>query len=461
MLITILATIVVLGILILVHELGHFITAKMADIEVPRFSIGLGPKAWGFKRGETEYVISWLPLGGYVKMAGMEELESVEGGAERAEGTETAMVWDEGALSAGAHRARARDFDSKSLPARAMVISAGVIMNFLFAFVVFAIAAMIWGVDPVPDSRIYGVDAAQLPAGAEALAQVPSGARLIGIGDRRIADWLDLRRAILLTPAGPTTFRFEGAPPAAVRIPSADSLRAALFLSLQPVVPSVLGQIVEESPAERAGLRPGDRVVAAAGAPVETWQELVQAVQAHPVAELELRVLRDGRELAVTVVPAADTLEIEGRREVIGRMGVAPPRDRPGPIGALGHGMSRTREMTGVTLEFLGNLVTGRASPRNVGGPILIGQLSGRFARAGLEAFLTFMAVFSINLAILNLLPIPVLDGGQLVFLGIEAIRGKALSFEWRMRLTQVGLVLILMIMAWAFGSDILRVLGL
>src|SRR5688500_2488111 len=144
--ITILATIVVLGVLIFVHELGHFVTAKFMDIEVPRFSIGLGPKAFGFKRGETEYVVSWLPLGGYVKMAGMEEMEAIEGGANKKPVITGAGTADDLGLEVEEKRvAGPRDFESKSLPARALVISAGVIMNLLFAFLVFAAIAMIWG----------------------------------------------------------------------------------------------------------------------------------------------------------------------------------------------------------------------------------------------------------------------------------------------------------------------------
>src|SRR5262245_20054846 len=174
MLITILATVVVLGVLILVHELGHFLTAKAVDIEVPRFSIGLGPKLVGFKRGETEYIISWLPLGGYVKMAGMEEMEKLEGGpSKQVSGTLTAE--DTGVEVETKREAGPRDFESKSLPARALVISAGVIMNLLFAIVVFAVSAMIWGVPAIGDTRIGNVAEELLPAGTESLASIPVG----------------------------------------------------------------------------------------------------------------------------------------------------------------------------------------------------------------------------------------------------------------------------------------------
>ncbi|HSL70532.1 MAG TPA: site-2 protease family protein, partial [Longimicrobiales bacterium] len=167
MLITILATVIVLGVLIFVHELGHFLAAKAVDIEVPRFSIGLGPKLVGFRRGETEYVISWLPLGGYVKMAGMEEMEKLEGGPSKPTVTGTLTADDLGVEAETPREAGPRDFESKSLPARALVISAGVLMNLLFAIVVFAASALVWGVQTIPPPRIGGVAEPLLPEGTE------------------------------------------------------------------------------------------------------------------------------------------------------------------------------------------------------------------------------------------------------------------------------------------------------
>src|SRR5690606_9075281 len=199
MLTTLVAFIIVLGVLVCVHELGHFGTAKLVDIEVPRFSIGLGPKLWGFRRGETEYVISWLPLGGYVKMAGMEELEAIEGGAAEPESETTGLTGatDLGLVqeSEGRRPKSERTFESKSLPARMLVISAGVIMNVIFAFLVFAGSAWVLGVERPPEARVPAVPAEHLPPGAEALASVPPGSRVVAVGGRRVENSDDLQRA--------------------------------------------------------------------------------------------------------------------------------------------------------------------------------------------------------------------------------------------------------------------------
>lgn len=467
MLITILATIIVLGVLIFVHELGHFMAAKAVDIEVPRFSIGLGPKLWGFRRGETEYVISWLPLGGYVKMAGMEEMEPIEGGKPtRDDGT--TPVSDVGLVQETPVRGP-RDFESKSLPARTLVISAGVLMNTLFAFLVFTFSAAVWGVQRVPPARIADVAEERLPPGTEALAELPPSAEVTAIGGRSVEDWLDLRSALLVAPPGPTAFSFADGRTVTVDLPGDDSLRAELVRALGPELAPVVGRVEPGSPADRAGLMARDSIVEAAGRPIRTWQDLLEVVSPRAGEPVEMVVWRGGRQLTLTVVPDARSVgpSPDGDRaaadSVVGRIGVETgiPRDRPGAVGAVVVGARETWNWISLTVGFVIDLFTGDVSPRSVGGPILIGQFSGQVIRAGLEEFLRFMALFSINLAVLNLLPIPVLDGGHLLFLGVEAVRGRALSLQQRIRLTQVGLVIVVAIMVWALANDVLRLFGL
>lgn len=354
---TLLATIVVLGVLILVHELGHFIAAKSLGIGVPRFSVGLGPKVWGVRIGETEYVLSAIPIGGYVRMAGALEDEQAA-----LEGGEVPEAPPE------------KRFESKPLWARALVISAGVVMNAVFA-------------------------------------------------------WLAL----------------------------------AFLVFQQGARPPVIGQVDPGMPAEAAGVLPGDRIVAVDGEPVRTWNEVVTRIWQRPGEVAVLDIARGDSVLRLrSGVESVPGIELSGDSVQIGRIGVAVDTTLPPiPIGvgtALVTGGRRSGEMVVAVLDFLGGLIVGQTSPRDVAGVITIGELSGRFARAGALQFLWFMAFVSINLAIVNLLPIPILDGGHLLFLAIEGLRGRAVSMQTRERATQIGLALLVVIMVWALTADVLRI---
>lgn len=445
----ILAFLVVIGVLIFVHELGHLVAAKSVDIEVPRFSIGFGPKLVGFRRGETEYVISALPLGGYVRMAGMEDTAMLEGPAEV-----------DAAVASG------RDFESKSLLARVWVVSAGVIMNFLFAIVTFAAIAFIYG-EPIIATTQVAVEAPEAGAAvAEPLASIPLGAELTAVGDAPVATWNDVVERVSAAPAGPLELRFADAPPVTLQLPAGDSARAALLAPLQPFTPPLIGEVSPGGVADRAGFEPGDLVVEVAGRPVSTWSEFVRAIRANPAREVALVVQRDGARVPLTVVPEPEReLNVEMERIEVGKIGVGQQfileRQPVSAVDAVARGGRITWETTSAIVALLGDLVTGQASARTLGGPLAIGQLSGAAARSGLETFLQFMALLSVNLAVLNLLPIPVLDGGQLLFLGIEGLRGKPLSVEQRLRLANVGVILVIGIMVWAITNDFLRFFGI
>lgn len=364
MLLTIAATIVCLGVLIFVHELGHFLAAKSVDIEVSRFSIGFGPKIVGFTRGETEYVISAFPLGGYVKMEGMVGEEITE----HLEGGETEK-----------REPSPRDFDAKPLWARFYVIIAGVAMNTVFAILAFAIIA--------------GVNGINVP---------------------------------------------------------------------------VVGAVAEEGPAAAAGLRPGDVIVSVEGRRVQDFRDVQQDIQMRPGESIRLGIQRGEERMDVRLTTMAVKVppgEMGGDSLEVGVIGVERAPDEEthralGPVAALGQGAAQTWRWVVNIGAFVGRIFSGKDSASELGGPILIGQMSGQFARAGLIPFLNFMAIISVNLAVLNLLPIPVLDGGHLVFLAVEGVRGREVSVENRIRFTQVGMLFVLGLMVLAIANDIFRLIG-
>ncbi|HEV2146698.1 MAG TPA: RIP metalloprotease RseP [Longimicrobiaceae bacterium] len=449
---SIIAFFVVISILIFVHELGHFLAAKSVDVQVPRFSIGLGPRVVGFRRGETEYVLSAIPLGGYVKMAGMEDDEA----AEALEGGTAAP--DEAPVDPE------RTFDAKPLWARAWIISAGVIFNMIFAFLVYTGLGLAYGEAKVASTRVAVVGADTMAGPAATLARIPAGAEVQAVGQTRVEDWSELREALAAAPAGPVTLRLAAAPPVTVELPADEMERARALARVQPFAEPVIGEVVEGRPADQAGLRAGDRVLEAAGEPVQTWQDLESAIRSSPGEPLPLVVQRGDQRVAVTVTPETEReLDAEMKRVPVGKIGVATPRPDVvqrtlGPAEAVSMGWRQTWAAAGAIVEVLGRLVTGAESMRSLGGPLAIGQISGETARLGLQAFLSFLAIFSINLAIFNLLPIPILDGGHLLFIGIEAVRGRPLSLEQRVRLSHVGMIFVIGLMVWAITNDILRV---
>jgi regulator of sigma E protease len=456
---TILATVIVLGVLIFVHELGHFMAAKAVGVDVHRFSIGLGPKLFGFKRGETEYVLSAIPLGGYVKMGGMADDEVT------------------GRLEGGAAPPKREplpgDFDAKPLWARAIVITAGVAMNMIFAFAVYATAAYAWGFQEYATTRIGDVRAALLPDGAQSFANVASGARVEKVGDRPVENWGDIRAGILEAPAGivyislaEPTGSIQINPPAEAeeRARWEGTLEAAVAHWVEPRV----GALQPASPAEKGGIEAGDKILAVDGQPIGTWWDFVRAIESRPGQRTEVTLERGGTQVMRVVVPEVrqERDPVTGEERTLGRVGIFPPTEemvynRVGLGRAVVIGAQETVAVAGLIVGFLKDLVTGHVSARSVGSIVTIGEASGQAAAAGLESFLRFMALFSVNLAVLNLLPIPVLDGGHLLFLLIERLRGKALTIEQRLRWSNVGFLVVMGLMVWALSNDVMRLFGL
>ena len=441
--------IVIIGVLIFIHELGHFLAAKSVGIAVLRFSFGLGPRTpLGIQIGETDYCLSWIPFGGFVRMAGLED----EGAPGAVEG---------GPLEAAVPPERT--FDAKPLWARIYVISAGVAMNALFALLLYVVIAGAYGAPVDRTVTVGAVDSTALPLGASALGSLRPGDRILRINGDSMTGWDAIQERLLTVSATRITIEVAGRPaPLLLDVPRSESAsRAALVNALAPWHEPVIGQVVPGRPAEAAGLRRGDRVVAAGGEAIPSWERLVQVIEKSPGRLLVLAVQRQGRSLNVEVTPLATAVRDPsgGKTRTVGRIGVGINIEvrHFGALGSLREGVRQTGRAAGIILFTLKGLVTGQVSPRDIGGPILVGQLAGEVVRLGLQNVLLFVALFSINLAILNLLPIPVLDGGHLLFLTIEGVRGRPLSIEQRQRLTQIGFFVLVGIMALALGNDVLR----
>jgi regulator of sigma E protease len=444
---TLVAFIVVIGILILVHEAGHFFAAKAVGIQVLRFSLGFGPPLLKAKRGETEYWLCAIPLGGYVKMAGLEE----EGIAGELEGGKAEVAVDP-----------ARAFDRKPIWARLLVMVAGVAMNVVLAFVLYTGVSVALGSPELATTRVDSVNTARLPVGAEALASLRFGDRITRVNGDTVRTWNDFARGVLRARDSLRIDIAGRAEPLAMALP--DSLdRRTAAQAIGPLLPPRIGIIEPGRPAARAGLLPDDLVLRANGDTVRSWNELVRAIRSAPGSPLRFDVDRRGQRLGVEVVPDSQTeTDPDTRRlRVYGQIGAYPNTPtlyvRESFGGAVQSGVRQTAVAAGTIVVFLKQLFTGERSVRELGGPILIGQISGQVARLGLDTFLMFLAFFSVQLAVLNILPIPVLDGGHVVFLVAEAVRGKPVPLVWRIRLLNIGFWILVGIMLLALGNDVLR----
>jgi len=445
-LLTIGALVVVLGVLIFVHEAGHFVAAKAMGIQVIRFSLGFGRPLVSVQRGETEYAISWLPVGGYVKMAGMEE----EGLAGELEGGKTAVPIDP-----------ERAFDRKPVWKRIIVILAGVTMNFIFAFVVYSGLAYGGALEPdrLATTRVDSVVTSELPPQAAVLGTLHRGDRITAVNGDTVVTWGELLEKLITTP-GPVRVSVEGrSEPLVFELPQNDSVsRLALARSLNVYLPAVVAEVVPGKAGDRAGLKPNDRILKIDADTVRSWNDFAFAVKRRPGERVAITVLRDGAPLTLSVVPdrQTDTDPETKEQRSFGQVGVIadhPVLKAPTVLGAIRLGWRETMSKVGLIVQFLR-----RPKVQDLGGPLTIGQVSGQAARVGLGFFLGFMAFLSINLAVLNLLPIPILDGGQLVFLLAEGLRRRPLSLQLRARLTQLGFVMLLGIMLLALRNDVMRV---
>ena len=445
---SVLAFLVVIGVLIVIHELGHFVVARLAGVGVERFSIGFGPVLWRYRGPETEYCLSAIPMGGYVKMMGDDE-NPLEGGA-------------------GPTVDPAKAFTGKPLIARFLIVFAGPGMNFVLAAVIFALVFMTVGRPTLP-----AVVVSIVPEGPAAKAGLAPGDRVRAIDGRPVEYWDEIARLVRdgdgkpvdLTVAGPAGAerRLTIAPMRVMEKDIFGDEREVWDLGVVPHVAPTIGDAVAGYPAAQAGLRSGDTVLSIEGRPVVTWSDLADTISKRADQPTRLEIRRGSETLTITVTPKpVKDRGLDGKETTVGRIGISPlPATayvRSNPIAAVRDGVEKTAEITALTAVGLWKIVVGQLDRSNIGGPIQIAQAAGEQARHGLPSLAFFTAVISVNLALLNLLPVPMLDGGHLLFFVCEAVLGRPLSVRKREVAQQVGFVLLLMLMVFAVYNDLVRI---
>ena len=435
--------IVTLGLLVTFHEFGHFVVARACGVKVLRFSIGFGRALWSrTARSGTEYVIAAIPLGGYVKMLDARESEVPD---------------DE----------RGQEFTGKPVWQRIAIVLAGPFFNVIFAIAALWLMFMVGRPDTLP------IVAAPEPQTLAASAGFRAGDLIRSIDDRDVATWGDAFDTL-----GSNSLDHQ---PVRIRVRGADGGERTLVLALdrlpvdvnvakafdtiglKPVPPPpVAGTVAPGDPAERAGVHPGDRILAINDHPVSDFAEISKTIKAQVdrSPRMQFRIERDGRQLTLSVTARwADPGDGGGARWLVG---IGPPHPavatlRYGPVESLGKSLTSAWQTTATTVTMIGKMLVGHASTKNLSSIITIAQAANTSAQMGVGWFLSFLALVSLSLAILNLLPIPILDGGHLLYYLIELLKGSPLSERAMMAGQYVGMVLLVMLMGLAFYNDILR----
>jgi regulator of sigma E protease len=466
-----LAIVFVFGLVVFIHELGHFLAAKATGVYAPRFSIGFGPALWSHKWGETEYVIAAIPLGGYVRMASREDeaMAFIEGGGEQhpadaeaiAEGREKPpRYYDPNAMAPFGPKPvpEERMFESKSLAARLLIMFAGVTMNMILGFVILAGLAFHEGA-VVTRTRVIGA-VTQVPGAPQLKAQIAPGDTLVALNGHMLTTWDDFLATLDSSRSDTLVLRTQRT---SVSIPvdgNSGVTRREIAAAIQPYMPPVIGEVLPGNAAAHAGLQAGDSIVALGDQPIESWPQLQTRVERSPGRPITLQIARDSVRKSVTVRP--DSVQqpdpVTGKLETVGKIGVYPPLGDRDPISAgqaAAAGWRGTLIYAGTIVEVLKQLVTGAASVRELGGPITIARVTRQAAMSGFNTVLQLVAFLSVNVAIFNLLPIPILDGGQIVLNVAEAIKGRSFSTRTREYILRFGLVAIGLIFALVMYNDI------
>lgn len=442
--------IIAVGVLVSIHEFGHFWVARRLGVKVLRFSVGFGkPLYQRLGKDGVEYVVAAIPLGGYVKM-----LDEREGDVSP----------EEAKLA----------FNRQSLPVRSAIVAAGPIFNFIFAIVAFWLVLILGEVGLRP---IVGEVTSGSPA---ATAGFTRGDEIMAMNGKETTTWTSVmyEMASASVTDEPLLFQVKGTDldlhtrqvPAGVLGDPAETedLLAVLGITPEkPLLPAVIGELVPGQPAELAGLQAGDEILSVDGEHLEDWFAWVEYVKARPGVEMQVAYLRDGAELSTQLKPAVVVQD----NKMIGRIGakVSVPEDfakdyrveyKLSPLMAVPVAFQRTWEFSVLTLKVIGRMITGDVSVKNLSGPISIADIAGRSASVGFVSFVKFLAIVSISLGVLNLLPIPVLDGGHLFFFLLEAIKGSPLSERFIEQGQRIGMTIMMLLIGIALFVDVSRYLS-
>jgi len=435
-----------IGVLIAIHEYGHFWVARKLGVKVLRYSIGFGKPLWMRRRGpdQTEYVLAALPIGGYVRMLDEREGEVAE-------------------------HERHRAFNRQPLAKRFAIVSAGPLSNFLLAIAAYWLVFMLGVIVVKP------MVGEVTPDSVAARSGFMSGDVITSVDDKQTNDWQSVVMTLLDSALAENSVNIKVRDAAGVeqdRVVDLHSVSQDMnqgnFLETlgihpyRPVIKPVIGEVVPGEPADQGGLKVGDRIIKCDGKPIPDWSAWVEYVRAHPDQTILMEVERGGEHMTLEVKPRLKQGQ-DGEHGYVGAGVVAPKDDnrdmlsvlRYSPPVALGKAVGKTWDMSALTFRMLWGMVSGRVSVSNISGPISIAKYAGYTAHAGVVAFLTFMAIVSLSLGVLNLLPIPVLDGGHLFYYVIEFIKGSPLSDEAQALGQRIGIAILLIIMVIAFYNDI------
>ncbi|HET9360040.1 MAG TPA: RIP metalloprotease RseP, partial [Vicinamibacterales bacterium] len=426
---TILAFLFVLGVLIFVHELGHFLAARRHGVRVLTFSLGFGPKILKATRGDTEYCISAIPLGGYVKMAGENPDDPRSGQPD--------------------------EFLSKTKWQRLQIYVAGPAMNIILAVIVLAFV-LAQGAEREVYRDEPPVIGTVLPDSPAARAGLRRNDRIVAVAGRNVATWQDLFVAIGTRPdrdVGLTYTRDGKSIDVTVR-PVGQGEYEIGNIGVLPDIHPVVASLIPGEHAEAAGFKAGDVIVAVNGERMVTRNQLIELTARSAGRTLEFSILRDGKALTLTGTP-----QLRGSKGMMGfYLGEPTKMFKPGPLTALRLSVERNVELSGLLFRILGGLFTGETSIRDFQGPVGIGRLSGEAAQEGFVSLLSLMALLSLQLGIINLMPVPILDGGHILIMGLEGIARRDFSMQVKEKMLLAGFVVLMMLMVTVIYNDLTRI---